>query len=384
MSHEYIVNQSDEICKCLSQLRFKKVLSDVHWEHLKAIIHSVFMPGYHGKIVNMKYFSEKHRTSVAHFLNDGKWDSLEVERLFKKQVVDAVYRESRKSGEPVFCIVDDTIASHTKPSSQAQNPIDGAYFHMSHLKKRLDYGHQAVGVMLSCNGLSLNYAMVLYDKSRSKIEIVRRIANELPAPPNDAYFLCDSWYTSNELIAAFAKKGFETIGALRTNRIIYPNQIRQQAKVFAATIRKDDPNVSLVTVGSRRFYAYRYEGKMNDREKAVVLPCYSEKSFGNPDALRVFISTKTELSVQEILEMYAKRWKIEVFFRSCKQKLAFDKCQLRKQRGIERMWMILSVVHFLCCMLPGCKGVFEKGFSYFEGCLLRAWAGMAVESRRVG
>jgi len=26
---------------------------------------------------------------------------------------------------------------------------------------------------------------------------------------------------------AFAQKGFETIGALRTNRIIYPNQIRQ-------------------------------------------------------------------------------------------------------------------------------------------------------------
>ena len=64
--------------------------------------------------------------------------------------------------------------------------------------------------MLSCNGLSLNYAMVLYDKSRSKIEIVRRIAQELPVPPNAAYFLCDSWYTSSELIAAFAQK--ELIG----------------------------------------------------------------------------------------------------------------------------------------------------------------------------
>lgn len=207
-----------------------------------AIIHSVFMPGYHGKIANTKYFSEKHRTSVAHFLNDGKWDSLEVERSFRKQVVDTVYHESRKSGQPVFCIVDDTIASHTAPSSQALHPIEAAYYHMSHLKKCHDYGHQAVGVMLSCNGLSLNYAMVLYDKSRSKIEIVRRIAQELPVPPNAAYFLCDSWYTSNELMSAFAQKGFQTIGALRTNRIIYPNQIRQQAKAFAPAIRKDDPN----------------------------------------------------------------------------------------------------------------------------------------------
>ena len=185
MSHEYIVKQSEEICKCLNQLRFRKILSDVYLEHIMAIIHSVFMPGYHGKIANTKYFSEKHRTSVAHFLNDGKWDSLEVERSFRKQVVDTVYHESRKSGQPVFCIVDDTIASHTAPSSQALHPIEAAYYHMSHLKKCHDYGHQAVGVMLSCNGLSLNYAMLLYDKSRSKIEIVRRIAHQshhLPQP----------------------------------------------------------------------------------------------------------------------------------------------------------------------------------------------------------
>mgnify|MGYP004636359113 CR=1 FL=1 len=79
-----------------------------------------------------------------------------------------------------------------------------------------------------------------------------------------------------------------------------------------------------------------------------------------------------DLSTQEILEMYAKRWSIEVFFRNCKQKLAFDKCQLRKQRGIERMWLILSLVHFLCCTLPDYSGSFEKGFAYFRERLLQA------------
>lgn len=62
---------------------------------------------------------------------------------------------------------------------------------------------------------------------------------------------------------AFAQKGFQTIGALRTNRIIYPNQVKQQAKQFAPDICKNNPNVSLVTVGKRRYYVYRYQGKMN-------------------------------------------------------------------------------------------------------------------------
>lgn len=140
MSHAYSVKQSEEICKTLNALRL----------------------GYKGKVVNAEVFSEKHRTTVARFLNNGRWDSLHFEKALKRQVIDRIYEGSRKSGAPVFCIVDDTIASHTAPSSQAMHPIEAAYYHQSHLKKQQDYGHQAVGVMLSCNELSLNYAIVLY------------------------------------------------------------------------------------------------------------------------------------------------------------------------------------------------------------------------------
>lgn len=109
---------------------------------------------------------------------------------------------------------------------------------------------------------------------------------------------------------------------------------------------------------------------MNDHEDAVVLLSYPEKSFGDAKALRVFISTRTGLAAQEILSIYANRWSIEVFFRSCKQKLAFDKCQLRKEKGITRMWLILSFVHFLCCTVAGHIGAFDEGYNYFRNCVL--------------
>lgn len=57
--------------------------------------------------------------------------------------------------------------------------------------------------MLSCNGLVLNYTVIMYDKSLSKIELVCGIADELPVPPVISYFLCDSWYTSTKLMDAF-------------------------------------------------------------------------------------------------------------------------------------------------------------------------------------
>ena len=69
--------------------------------------------------------------------------------------------------------------------------------------------------------------------------------------------------------------------------------------------------------------------------------------------------------------IYAKRWNIEVFFQSCKQKLAFDKYQLRKKQGITRMWLILSLIHFLCCTVSGCVGSFDEGYNYFRNCVLQ-------------
>lgn len=145
----------------------------------------------------------------------------------------------------MFCIVDDSISSKTKPSSQALHPIEDAYFHQSHLKGKQDYGHQAVAVMLSCNGIVLNYAIVMYDKSKSKVKIVQEIAHELSIPPVISYFLCDSWYRCGGIMDAFIQKGFYTIGALKTNRFLYPCGIKQKISEFALHLRKTDVGVSI-------------------------------------------------------------------------------------------------------------------------------------------
>ena len=74
---------------------------------------------------------------------------------------------------------------------------------------------------------------------------------------------------------------------------------------------------------------------------------YPKDGFGNPKALRVFLSTNAELSTQEILDTYTKRWPIELFFRQSKSKLALDSYQIRSRQGIQRYWLIMSLVHYL-------------------------------------
>ena len=260
-----------------------------------------------------------------------------------------IYSESERSGKPVFVIIDDTIASKTKPSSKALHPIEDAYFHQSHLKRRQDYGHQAVGVMLSCNGITLNYDIILYDKSVSKIDLVCGIADELKAAPNVSYLLCDSWYTCSKVTEAFIKKGFYTIGALKTNRIIFPAGVGISISKLAENIREEDRFFHPVTVKGRKYLVCRIECKLKDIDNAVILITYPAGAFHNPKALRAFLCTNTELSTEDILSMYTERWDIEVFFRDSKSKLALDKYQIRSAKGIKRFWLISSLAYLIAC-----------------------------------
>ena len=356
------IHHSSFIYNQFKKLNLCKSYSHRVSNHLMSILISIFISGYHGKTTDFAKNSSCHRTTIAHFLNSGKWDDSLLSNTLKRSVIEIIYLEAARTGKPVFCIVDDTIASKTKPSSQALHPIEDAYFHQSHLKGKQDYGHQAVAVMLSCNGIVMNYAFVMYNKSISKIDIVQNIAKNLPVPPVMSYFLCDCWYVSEKIINTFAGRGYHTIGALKTNRMLYPFGIKKKLNEFAALLSVTHSDFHLVTVKNQKYYVYRYEGKLNGIENAVVLLSYPEKAFGIPKALRAFLSTDVSLSTDEILSYYVCRWPIEIFFRQCKDKLALDSYQMRSAQGIRRFWLLMSLAHFMCVTGTGKSCSFENGY----------------------
>ena len=149
------IHHSETIFKMLQKINLTQKFSEVYLSHIISIMIAIFSIGYHGKTVDFETHSEHHRTTIAHFLNKGKWDETVIENILKKKVISIIYEESRRTGKPVYIIIDDTVSSKTKPSSKAKHPIEDAYFHFSHLKRKQDYGHQAIAVMLCCNGIVL-------------------------------------------------------------------------------------------------------------------------------------------------------------------------------------------------------------------------------------
>lgn len=346
------IHHSEEICKRLSENKLLESVKTVSEPYVVSIMMSMFQAGYHGKTVDMERCSDKHRTSISRFLRNESIIDDTLESSMKQQVTNIIYDESKASGCPIFVITDDTICSKTIPSSKAKHPIEAAGFHFSHLKRKQDYGHQSVVVLLSCNGITLPYDTILYDKSVSKIDIVKQIAQELPAALIPSYFLCDSWYVCDKLADTFVRKGFYTVGAMKTNRILYPYGVKMNVCDLAGKLveAKCRELFHLVTVKQRQYYVYRYEGNLNGIENAVVLFTYPKNAFGKEKALRAFISTNTALSDAEILNLYVTRWNIEVYFRNCKSKLAIDQYQIRSAKSIKRFWLIASLVYLLACL----------------------------------
>lgn len=59
----------------------------------------------------------------------------------------------------------------------------------------------------------------------SKIELAKNLIESLPKPVNKGYVLGDSWYSCKAPFRASASAGYVYVGALKTNKVIYPKAI---------------------------------------------------------------------------------------------------------------------------------------------------------------
>lgn len=90
---ENSIYQSNAIYNCLKQLKLCQLFSHIVIKHVMAVLISVFSYGYKGKTVNFERHSPCHRTTIAHFLNHGKWDDGKLEAILKLAVLQLIYGE---------------------------------------------------------------------------------------------------------------------------------------------------------------------------------------------------------------------------------------------------------------------------------------------------
>ena len=137
--------------------------------------------------------------------------------------------------------------------------------------------------------------------------------------------LFDSWFCFNSFIIKIVESlKLNVICQLknmpRTNKYLYKGKAYSLNELFAyfakprlRTVKKYRFKRSIITVGLP--------------DSKVQLKIVFVQNEGK-DKWHAFAATDTSLSAKKILEYYAQRWSIEVFFKSCKQYLNFGKEQI--------------------------------------------------------
>lgn len=163
------------------------------------------------------------------------------------------------------------------------------------------------------------------------------------------------------------EKKCHLIGAMKTNRILYPNGVRTSASDYASILTQDQ--FHLVTVKGREYYVHRYQGHLNKIKEAVVLLTYPRETFGVCTALKAFLCSDLSLSDEEVLEHYSHRWKIEVMFKQQKRYLGLKSFMIRSAKAIDRFLIILTLAWFWFTWQAGSVLPFSAGIRRYRGAL---------------
>ena len=375
MFQNSIISNELSINNFFKKLNFDLYLTKPQLKHVESIMNGMISKGYNGKISDVaELASQRHRTSITRFLSNSNWDETLLSNSLRLQVLDLIWSKSRETNKPIYFIIDDTISEKTKPSSKAKNVIEKCSFHNSHLKGKTVYGHQILVSLLSCDGLVLPYSIDIYDKDNmSKIEMTQNLISSLPKPENKGYVLCDSWYSCKAIFNSSVEAGYSYIGALKTNRVIYPKGYERlgiKLHKFATTLKIED--FDLVTVKDQEYYIYNYVGDLKDRKNVSIILSYPKESFQKEGALKTFISLNTSLNPLNILTQYTDRWAIEPFFRDCKSYLGLDGYQVRSERSIKRYLAIMIINYTYCKLYSNESYHFNTGFKLAQNNLQKS------------
>ncbi|QAV27664.1 IS701 family transposase [Neobacillus thermocopriae] len=311
-------------------------------KHLVHLVDALTTKGFSGTLTDVRYWSfhPNHRTTLSHFFTKSPWNEEKLLEKLQEWVLRQIERLAKRTNQPLFLSIDDTICQKTKPSSRATHAIQGCDWHYSHSEKKSIWGHSLVWFMVHTATQAFSFAFRLYDKTagKSKGELAIEMLSSLDVR-RPVYVLMNSWYPSKALVETCLKKGFHVIAMLKTNRIPYPNGVAVQAKQLARSIEPNDTH--LVTVGEEHYRVYRYEGALNGLDHAVVLLAWKANQPMTSEHLHCVLSTDRELSDEDILRHYAQRWSIECFFRQAKDQLKLDGYRVRQVRAVKRYWVVV-------------------------------------------
>ncbi|TWX65750.1 transposase [Colwellia sp. C1TZA3] len=318
------------------------------------------------KVDSVAMFSRDALLSFSAAKKDALYDLLNREDLDwrKLQLLTAkkVLRANSKKQISAF-VIDDTV------KTRSGKKMPGVSSHFDHLTARCVMGQQIVTLGVAndeqfvpvdneifisrVKEQALDYqfddgrsiAAKRYQKSKQQTKpemVCDMIARAIRGGIHADYFLADAWFATKHILRMTIEHSLVGIVRMKKNKMKYRLVVDGKVKLLTAkALYKAHVKGCWQTVNHVPYQSKSIVVELNltssDKEPAqwvkvkllFVRSVNEKKQQASKHDWALFLTTDSQLDDEKILEVYALRWGIEVYFKEAKQKLGFLKEQSR-------------------------------------------------------
>ena len=226
--------------------------------------------------------------------------------IFRKSV-DLI---NRFSTDPVL-IIDDTVFQ------RSGKHIQGAGWVYDHAEGRSVWGMPAITAAISCNeGIfpanidlkAVSNGMGKPSKITMQMGVIRRA---ITAGLKFSMVLMDSWYFASRMIGFLEHEGKSWISEAKSNRLIYVNEKWISLQEYSDSLNPEE--MKCFTIGNEQYLTVSMATKMKRIGDVRVVISKGK------DSVKFFVTDMIAWKPKRIMEMYLRRWDIEVMHRELKQ-----------------------------------------------------------------
>ena len=274
------------------------------------------------------------KNTFYRFLNDPKINWLRFTTLLSKRVADTVEPLTDADRVNAF-IVDDSLFERT---SCKKTELGSRVFDHVSMKYRKGYRLMTLGWTDGNTFLPVSSSLLASSKASNLIgpaacydgrslaakrrnlaqmkgtDVMIELLKSAQAAGHQAdYVLFDTWFSSPAQIIALKKLGLDSIAMIKKSPRVYyeyEGELLSIKKIFGICKKRRGRSKYLLSIKVM-------VGK--DQNIPAKIVCVRNKK--NKKDWIAFLCTNPDLSEEEIIRIYGKRWQIEVFFKACKSYL---------------------------------------------------------------
>jgi len=319
-----------------------------------------------------------HRGELTRFLARPRWQRTDFNAPLREALL---LMEAAKKGVFLF-LIDATLVTQAgfrtkntySTGNRQRRPKKGRRYNKKKVVHKRCHSF-TFGLLITPSGYRIPWQIPHYTKEycaekgiphRTTAESAAELIRRLPLPEGaEVVVLGDTAYDAQVVREACDERGYTWIFPVNPERV-YEGPTGQRPKLRSRL--KDWASLSLKTIRLRastgKYAKYRRLSKwrVGPKQKPRVYYAYQEKlevrSVGRvqlvfstmkpnlakatPDDVKILMTNALDLSVSEVIELYALRWQIELFFKELKSTLGFSQYSFQRFEAV-KAWVEIAI-----------------------------------------